>query len=80
MRVSMLTTVDNPYNPFDEYNKWFMWDLRSGYNSPGLLARVVKTSSDLSDADQEKAVEDAIDEIIELNPLGVHLKLTREIT
>ena len=79
MKVSMLTTVDNPYDPFDEFNEWMMWDLRAGYNSPGLLARVAITSDDLSEADQEQANEDAIDEVVLMNVLGVHRKVTREI-
>ena len=79
MRVAMLTTVDNPYNPFDEFNEWMMWDLRAGYNSPGLLARVVVTSEEISEASQQQAIEDAIDEITTLNVSGMHLKVVREL-
>jgi len=79
MIVAMLTTVDNPYDPFDEFNKWMMWDLRAGYNTPGLLARIVVTSDEISEADQQQAIEDAIDEIVTLNVSGVHLKRVREV-
>jgi len=27
----MLTTFDNPYNPFDEFTSWFMFDEEKGY-------------------------------------------------
>lgn len=79
MRVSMLTTVDNPYDPFDSWDEWYAWDQRSGYNSPGLLARIVITSNDLSEADQQDAINNAIDEIVEINVTGMHRKVTREI-
>lgn len=79
MKVAMLTTADNPYDPFDEFDQWFMWDLRAGYNSPGLLARVAKNSEDLSEADQAKEIENAIDEIVDINASGMHRKVVREI-
>ena len=46
----MLTTVDNPYDPFTEYDEWFTFDRALGYNTPGLLARVVKSSHELSES------------------------------
>jgi hypothetical protein len=74
---SMLTTVDNPFDPFTEYDAWYSWDAAAGYHTPGLLARIVITSDELSDADQHVAVEDAIDEIVRENVLGVYKKVTR---
>lgn len=78
MDESMLTTVDNPYDPFTQWDEWFNFDLRSGYNTPGLLARIIKTSDDLSDAEQSQAIEDAIDEIVRENVSGMHKKVTLE--
>ena len=72
-----LTTVDNPWNPFTEYDEWFLYDTQLGYNTPGLLARVVVTSDELSDADQALAIEQAIDEIVKENVSGMHRKVTR---
>jgi hypothetical protein len=72
---SMLTTIDNPWNPFTNYDEWYQFDHTHGYDTPGYLARIVKTSFDLSDADQEQAVEDAIDEIVRLNILGIYKKV-----
>lgn len=73
----MLTTVDNPYDPFTQWDEWYAWDMHAGYHTPGLLARVVRTSDDLSDADQHQAIQDAIDECVRENVLGVLKKVQR---
>lgn len=75
MTLHMLTTTDNPYNPYTQFDEWYAWDTRSGYNTTSLLARVVRTSPDLSQADQDAALEEAIDEIITENVSGVHRKV-----
>jgi hypothetical protein len=71
----MLTTVDNPYDPFTQWDEWFAWDLSAGYGTPGLLARVTRTSDDLSESDQHLAIQQAIDEIVQENVLGVFKKV-----
>ena len=71
----MLTTVDNPFNPFFEFDAWYSFDQAAGYNTPGLLARIIKTSDEISDADQSVAIENAIDEIVEQNVLGIYRKV-----
>jgi len=70
----MLTTSDNPWSPFTNFNEWYSWDVQHGYNTAGLLARITKTSTDLSDADFERAIEDAIDEIVNQNVSGLYIK------
>ena len=74
----MLTTIDNPYNPFTEWNEWLQFDLAMGYDTSGYLARVTITSDELSESDQDWAIEDAIDEIIQMNPDGFYKKVTDE--
>lgn len=73
----MLTTVDNPHDPFTEWDQWFLWDQRAGYHTPGLLARIANSSVDLSDADQYVSIQVAMDEIVRENVLGVHRKVKR---
>ena len=41
----MLTTIDNPYSPFTQFDEWLEFDTLKGYNTCGYLARVAKTSS-----------------------------------
>ncbi|QBZ73619.1 hypothetical protein SEA_ROSAASANTEWAA_55 [Streptomyces phage RosaAsantewaa] len=76
MTEHMLTTVDNPFNPFTEWDQWDLWDRRAGYHTTSYLARVVRTSDELSDADQSLAIEHAIDEIVSENLIGVYKKVT----
>jgi len=75
MLDSMLTTIDNPYNPFKDYDDWYAFDVQQGYFTCAYLARVAKTSDELSEADNDIAIEDAIDEIVELNVLGLYKKV-----
>jgi hypothetical protein len=73
----MLTTYDNPFDPFTEWDEWYSWDQNAGYHTPGLLDRVARTSDELSDADQHLALRDAMDEIVRENVSGVHRKVKR---
>lgn len=75
MNEYMLTTVDNPYNPWFKFDEWLAFDMVKGYNTPGFLARVVKTSDALSDADQAQAIQLAIDEIVRENVAGIYRKI-----
>lgn len=75
MDEHMLTTVDNPYDPFTQYDEWYMWDLRAGYHSTEVLGRIVVTSDELSEPDQSLAIELAIDEICRENVNGMFTKV-----
>lgn len=75
MRLVALTTTDNPYNPITQFDEWRAFDEQQGYYSCEYLARIAKTSDDLSPLDQAIAVEEAIDEIVELNVLGIYKKV-----
>lgn len=70
----MLTTVDNPYDPHTQFDEWYAWDMAQGYHTLALLGRVVRTSTDLSEAQQDLDVANAIDEIVKENVLGLYRK------
>lgn len=80
MAVHMITTVDNPYNPFTEFKQWLAFDTLRGYNSLGIVARVYRGSDELSEADQEEAREAAIDEVVQNNVLGLWTKAVKPTT
>jgi hypothetical protein len=74
----MLTTFDNPFNPFTQFDEWFQWDVAAGYHTSSLLARITIVSPDLSDTDQELAIQQAIDEIVRENVSGMYKKVSEE--
>lgn len=74
----MLTTNDNPYNPFDEFALWLLFDKQKGYNTCEYLARIVRLSDDLSEKEADDAIEQGMDEIIKYDPFGIYMKVTRE--
>lgn len=76
--VVMITTIDNPYDPFTQFDEWYEYDESKGYHTCSYLDRVVRTSDDLSELDQALAIEQAIDEIVEYNLLGLYRKVTKE--
>ena len=79
MTEYMLTTTDNPYDPFTLYDEWYAFDSMAGYNTTALLARIVQTSDELSEADQAQALNNGIDEIVEVNAIGVYRKVSSEV-
>ena len=74
----MLSTIDNPYDPFTHYDLWYAFDQTKGYKTCEYLARIAKTSDDLSDLDNAIAIETAIDEIVDINVLGLYIKVGRD--
>ena len=66
--ASALTTVDNPYDPFKDFDKWFLFHIVNGYNSCAYLARIATTSDQLTEEENLKEIDRAIDEIVLLNP------------
>ena len=54
MRQTMITTKDNPFNYFTDFDNWYAFDEQKGYHSLSYLARIAKTSSDLTDKEYEK--------------------------
>lgn len=77
MTEYMLTTIDNPYSPFEDFDRWMAYDHYLGHYTSELLARVVVTSEELSEADQDEAIDSAMDEIVELDPSMVYIKVSR---
>ena len=74
---SMLSTVDNPYDPFKHFDDWLAFDESKGYFTCEYLGRIAKTSNELSDEEQGEEIEAAIDEIVKENILGIYKKVKR---
>ncbi len=74
----MLTTFDNPFDPFEEFEKWFLFDVEKGYNSCAYLARIAHTSDQFTDEENDAEIERAIDEIISLDFMNIYKKVEQK--
>ena len=63
-KACMLTTFDNPFDPFEQFTSWLLFDNEKGYNSSGKLMRIAQISDDMSEAEIDEEIERAIDVII----------------
>lgn len=71
-----ITTFDNPYDPIDQFESWFLYDVEKGYNTCAYLGRIARTSDQLSDAENDAEVERAIDEIIKYDVEKIYKKVS----
>lgn len=71
----MLTTIDNPFNPFKEFIPWFLYDVEKGYNTCGHLDRIMIVSDDMSEEEFHSEMERAIEEIIDNDFLNIYKKI-----
>lgn len=76
MSKCMLTTLDNPYDPFTQFDLWLRFDLDKGYNTCEYLGRIAETSDELSDKENAEEVERAIDEIVKYDPFSLYIKVS----
>lgn len=79
----LLTTTDNPYNPFTNFDEWFSFDsMRARIEQRpticSLLARLTYCSPGIADEDNQQEIIDAINEIVEHNITGKYKKVTPE--
>ena len=64
----MITTFDNPYNPFKQFDLWFLYDIEKGYNTCGKLDRLTNISDDMSQKEINDEIDRAMDKLININP------------
>lgn len=70
-----LTTFDNPYDPFEQFTEWFLFDVQKGYNTCSLLDRISHMSEDMSEKEIDAEHERAIDEIIQYDFRNIYKKV-----
>ena len=76
----MLTTIDNPFDPFEQFTSWFLFDVEKGYNTCSRLARIANISDELSEKEVDEEIERAINEIIKYDFMNIYKKVKREKT
>ena len=75
MSKCALTTLDNPFDPFNQFDSWYRFDSDKGNNSCGYLDRIARTSDQLSEEENDQEIERAIDEIIKYDFRGIYKKV-----
>lgn len=79
MTCCMLSTIDNPFNPFEDYSSWLMFDKEKGYDSAERLMRIAKVTDDMTQKEENEEIERAIDEIIKYDILNVYVKVSKTL-
>ena len=72
-----ITTLDNPYDPFTEFESWYLFDLVKGYNTCQYLARVTKTTPSMTEEEEALEIERAVDEILDNDFRGIYKKVVK---
>lgn len=73
----MLTTIDNPFDYFEDFREWYKFDIEHEYNCCGLLARIANLSDDMTQKEKDAEIERAIDEIIRYDFRDIYKKVKK---
>lgn len=79
MKEYLLSTDDNPYSPFDEFDRWYEFDTFHNYNSLEYIDRIAQTNPNDSEEERSRKVNEAIDQIIKFDPLNIYRKVSKEM-
>lgn len=78
MSECMLTTIDNPFDPFEQFRSWLLFDVEKGYNTCSYLDRIAKTTDEMTQTEKDNEIERAIDEIIKYDFMNIYKKIKRD--
>lgn len=78
MQDCKLTTIDNPFNPFTQSRDWLNFDVKHGYNTQRWIAFFSVMSPKMDDEIIELEVDAAMNEVLEVNPYGMHIKVYKD--
>lgn len=76
----MLTTIDNPYDPFEQFTSWLLFDNEKGYNCSSYLMRIAKIKDSMTLNEKNIEIERAIDDILAHDFIGIYKKVSRKVT
>lgn len=78
IREVTATTIDNPFNPFEDFNSWFAFDTEKGYYTSSKLGRLTHLTDEMTQKEENEEVERAVDELISIDPLDLYIKVVKE--
>ena len=74
----MITTIDNPFDPFEQLEAWRMFDIEKQHFTCERLARITRLSPEMSQSEIDQEIERAIDEIIKYDFMNIYKKVTKD--
>ena len=74
----MLTTLDNPFDPFEDFTSWYMFDCEKGYNTSSRLARIANIDSEMTEKEVDEEIERAINLIVKYDFEGIYIKVSKK--
>lgn len=81
MKETALTTIDNPYSPFSQFDDWYNYDTEKGYDCCGYLDRMKQVSkkdtSYLSEEEENKIIDNLINDIVNTDPTTLFIKVEK---
>ena len=78
MEKRMLTTFDNPYNPFVDFSSWYMYDCEMQHNSCSRLARLAEINNEMTENEIDEVKEEAMNFIVKYDLEGIFFIGTEE--
>lgn len=79
MLCKRLTTKDNPFDPFDDVDRWRAFDEQKGYYTDSLLARICIMTNEASEEEAETEYARAIDDVMKYCDYGIYKVVEREM-
>lgn len=77
-RKCRITTIDNPFDPFSQFDSWYAFDVEKGYYTCSRIARLANFTDEMTDIERDNENEKAIDKLIKIDVLDIYKKVVRE--
>ena len=75
-----ITTFDNPFDPFEQFASWSLFDAEKGYYSNQRVARLANFTDEMTEKEMLEENERAIDLLISLDFMNIYKKVYRKGT
>ena len=76
----MLTTLDNPFDPFDDFTSWFKFDCEKGHNTASRIARIAQLDSEMSQKEVDEEMNRVMDFILKYDLEDKYIKVQEKQT
>ena len=76
-RETWVTTLDNPFDPFSDFDNWKRFDEDHGYYTTELICRFLNVSDEFDDDLYNEQVEEAVDKVVHYNFYGNYRKVVK---